>query len=329
MARILTGVQSTGVPHLGNILGAMLPAIAMSKEGNNDSFLFIADMHSLTTIRDGDVIRNNTNVVAAAWLALGLDVNKTVFYRQSRVPEVTELTWYLNCFMQYSHLLKAHSFKDKKERVTEVNAGLFTYPVLMAADILLYDAKHVPVGKDQKQHLEFTRDLAERINHLYGDGPDSILVVPEVKFEESTMYIPGTDGLDSKMSKSKGNTIDVLSTTPKALKKAINKQIITDSTPLEEPKDPNHLITKFMDLVAPADEAEALRKNLAAGGFGWGHAKLALIDALLARFADAREKFAFYMENTDELEKQLQVGEAKAREVAHETLGRVRKVLGY
>lgn len=231
MARILTGIQSTGTPHLGNILGAIMPAIEMSNEGDNESFLFIADMHSLTQIKDGNELRENTYSVAATWLAFGLDADKTVFYRQSDVPEVTELTWYLSCFFPYQRLTLAHSFKDKSDRLSDVNSGLFTYPMLMAADILLYDANYVPVGKDQLQHLEMTRDVASRINHHYNE---ELLIVPEAKVQEHTKLVPGTDG--EKMSKSRDNFIDVF-LADKALKKAINKKIITDATPLEEPKN--------------------------------------------------------------------------------------------
>ena len=203
MARVLTGIQSTGTPHLGNILGAIRPAIEMSREEGNESFLFIADMHSLTQIKDGVVMRENTYSVAATWLAFGLDTEKSVFYRQSDVPEVCELTWYLSCFFPYSRLTLAHSFKDKADRLDDVNAGLFTYPMLMAADILLYDAEFVPVGKDQAQHLEMTRRVAGTVNHEYGD----LLVVPEARHREETMLIPGTDG--EKMSKSRNNFINL------------------------------------------------------------------------------------------------------------------------
>ncbi|MGB5462617.1 MAG: tryptophan--tRNA ligase, partial [Aureibaculum sp.] len=168
MSRILTGVQSTGTPHLGNLLGAIIPAIQMANDPKNDSFLFIADMHTLTQIKDGKLIKQNTYSTAATWLAFGLDINKTVFYRQSDIPEVTELAWYLSCFYPYQRLTLAHSFKDKADRLEDVNAGLFTYPMLMAADILLYDAEVVPVGKDQLQHLEMSRDVANRFNHQMG-----------------------------------------------------------------------------------------------------------------------------------------------------------------
>lgn len=327
MARILTGIQSTGVPHLGNILGAMNPAIAMANDEANDSFLFIADLHSFTTIHDPETLAYNTNAVAAAWLALGLDVNKSVFYRQSRVPEVTELTWYLSCYMPFSRLELAHSFKDKSERRDEVNAGLFTYPVLMAADILMYDAEVVPVGKDQQQHLEFTRMLARKFNHHYGNGQaNSIFVEPEAKHTEATMNVPGIDG--EKMSKSYNNFIDVLSTTDKALKKQV-MAIVTDSKGLEEPKAPENNVTKLFQLVASAEDVKAMQGNLVAGGYGYGHAKKELLDALHATFDPARERFNAYMNDLGELENQLRIGEEKAREIAAQTLGRVKKAIGY
>ncbi len=231
MARILTGIQSTGRPHLGNILGAIIPALEKAKDPANESYLFIADMHSLTQIKNRDELQQNTFQTAAAWLAFGLDPEKTVFYRQSDVPQVTELMWYLSTFFPYQRLTLAHSFKDKASRLEDVNVGLFTYPMLMAADILLYDADVVPVGKDQKQHLEMTRDVAQKFNRQMGET----LVVPEIELNEKTMYVPGIDG--QKMSKSKDNVIDIF-LPEKKLRKQIMK-IVTDSTPLEEPKNPD------------------------------------------------------------------------------------------
>ncbi len=203
MARILTGVQSTGTPHLGNLLGAVLPAIAMANEPGNESFLFIADLHSLTQIKDGAVLREHTFNTAAAWLACGLDIDKTIFYKQSDVSLVTELSWYLNCFFPYQRLTLAHSFKDKVDYLPDVNAGLFGYPMLMAADILLYDAEIVPVGKDQLQHLEMSRDVAARFNNQLGET----FVLPKAQIQEESQIILGTDG--QKMSKSKNNTINI------------------------------------------------------------------------------------------------------------------------
>ena len=231
MAKILTGVQSTGTPHLGNLLGAILPAIQMANNPDNESFLFIADLHSITQIKNGAELRQNTYSTAAAWLACGLDTNKIVFYRQSDVTETTELSWYLSCFFPFQRLTLAHSFKDKADRLDDVNAGLFSYPMLMAADILLYDANFVPVGKDQLQHIEITRDVASRFTHQMG----VTFVIPEAKTNEETMYVPGTDG--QKMSKSRNNFINIF-VDDKALLKQI-KSIETDSTPLEEPKNPD------------------------------------------------------------------------------------------
>ena len=323
MARILTGVQSTGTPHLGNLLGAILPAIEMANASENDAFLFIADLHSLTQIKDGEEMRNNTYSVAATWLACGLNPENTVFYRQSDVPECTELSWYLSCYFPYQRLQLAHSFKDKADRLEDVNGGLFVYPMLMAADILLYDAEFVPVGKDQLQHLEMTRDVASRFNHSMGET----FVVPEPKIEEHTMLIPGTDG--HKMSKSRNNFINIF--LPKnELKKIINKNIVTDDTPLEDPKDPDTSnVYQLYKLVATEEQANEMAKNLKAGGYGWGHAKKELLNCILERFSQQREKYDYYMNNTSELDSVLLKGAEKARKVAQETLKRVRQKCGY
>ena len=323
MARILTGIQSTGTPHLGNILGAIKPAIELANDPSNESFLFIADLHSLTQIKDGDTLRGNTYAVAAAWLAFGLDPEKTFFYRQSDIPEVTELSWYLQCFFPYSRLTLAHSFKDKADRLEDVNAGLFTYPMLMAADILLYDAHKVPVGKDQMQHLEMTRDVASRFNHKFGDT----FVLPEVMVNESTMYVPGTNG--GKMSKSQNNTIDIFAE-PSAIKKVINKQIITDATPLEEPKDPDSsVVYQLYKLVASESDAEQMASSLKAGGYGWGHAKKALLEAIVDSFAPQRERFNHLIANRSEIDAALEIGAQKARKIAREVLNRTRSKTGY
>jgi len=322
MSRILTGVQSTGTPHLGNILGAIKPAIKMADNPVNESFLFIADMHSLTQIKDGDTLRANNYSTAAAWLACGLDINKTVFYRQSDIPEVTELAWYLSCFYPYQRLTLAHSFKDKAERLADVNAGLFTYPMLMAADIVLYDAEIVPVGKDQLQHLEMTRDVAARFNHQMGET----FVLPEAKVEEETMYVPGTNG--EKMSKSKGNIIDIF-LSDKELRKQIMK-IETDSTPLEAPKNPENCnLFALYKLIASKEQTSVMRQNYLAGKYGYGHAKQAFYELVLETFKKERELYQYYIENTDEIEKKLAVGAEKARIVAREVLQRCRKKLGY
>lgn len=323
MARILTGIQSTGRPHLGNILGAIKPAIELANEANNDSFLFIADLHSLTQIKDKETLKNNTFQVAATWLACGLDPNKTTFYRQSDVTECTELAWYLNCFFPYQRLKLAHSFKDKSDRLEDVNSGLFAYPMLMASDILLYDANFVPVGKDQLQHLEMTRDVASRINHKHGE----IFVLPEPILQQDAQLILGTDG--EKMSKSRNNTIDVFDT-ENAIKKLINKNIITDNTPLEEPKDPySATVYQLFKLLASDEESKTMADKLKAGGYGWGHAKKELLEKVVSSFSEERAKFEHYQNNPKEVEEVLMEGAQKAKKVAKATLDRVRNSLGY
>lgn len=323
MARILTGIQSTGTPHLGNILGAILPAIKMAEDVSNESFLFIADLHSLTQIKDGELLKRYTYEVAATWLAFGLDTSKTVFYRQSDVPECTELAWYLSCFFPYQRLTLAHSFKDKSDRLAQVNSGLFTYPMLMAADILLYDADFVPVGKDQLQHLEMTRDVATRINNQMGD----ILVLPAPKVQENTMLIPGTDG--EKMSKSRDNVINVF-LEEKELKQVINKKIITDATPLEDPKDPDQsMVFQLYQLIANESDVTVMANKLRAGGYGWGHAKKELLGQILETFKEPRERFDYYMNNLTELDDVLKEGASKAKKVAQLTLQRVREKCGF
>ena len=323
MARILTGIQSTGRPHLGNILGAIKPAIELANEANNDSFLFIADLHSLTQIKDKETLKNNTFQVAATWLACGLDPNKTTFYRQSDVTECTELAWYLNCFFPYQRLKLAHSFKDKSDRLEDVNSGLFAYPMLMASDILLYDANFVPVGKDQLQHLEMTRDVASRINHKNGE----IFVLPEPILQQDAQLILGTDG--EKMSKSRNNTIDVFDT-ENAIKKLINKNIITDNTPLEEPKDPDSAtVYQLFKLLASDEESKTMADKLKAGGYGWGHAKKELLEKVVSSFSEERAKFEHYQNNPKEVEEVLMEGAQKAKKVAKATLDRVRNSLGY
>ncbi len=322
MSRILTGVQSTGTPHLGNLLGAIIPAIKMAENPANESFLFIADMHSLTQIKDAKTLRENTYSTAATWLACGLNVDKTVFYRQSDVSQVTELAWYLSCFYPYQRLTLAHSFKDKSDRLADINAGLFSYPMLMAADILLYDAEIVPVGKDQLQHLEMTRDVAARFNHQMGET----FVLPDAKVEENTMYVPGTDG--EKMSKSKGNIIDIF-LSDKELRKQIMK-IETDSTPLKAPKNPDKCnLFALYKLVASAEQTAKMRSNYLAGNYGYGHAKQDFYDLLIEKYKKERELYQYYINNTDELEKVLAVGAQKARLVAQKVLQRCRKNLWY
>ncbi|MBF9252614.1 tryptophan--tRNA ligase [Pontibacter sp. 172403-2] len=324
MARYLTGIQSTGRPHLGNLLGAIIPAIEFSKTADQESLYFIADLHALTTVRDAEVLRHNTYSVAASWLAFGFDTDKHVFYRQSDVPMVTELAWYLNCFAPFPMLANAHSFKDKSSRrgLADVNAGLFTYPVLMAADILMYDANFVPVGKDQIQHLEITRDIASSFNHQYGET----FVLPEASTDDTVMTVPGING--EKMSKSYGNIIDIFEA-DKPLRKTI-MSIITDSTPLEEPKDTDSDTTfKLFSLLATPQEMEEMRGNYLAGGYGYGHAKQALYELIIRKYAKERELFNYYMNNLPEVDKKLHEGAEKAKAIATPVLQRVRRKLGY
>jgi tryptophanyl-tRNA synthetase len=323
MARYLTGIQSTGRPHLGNLLGAIIPAVELSNTSEEESLFFIADLHSLTSIRDAEVLRHNTYSVAAAWLAFGFDTDRHIFYRQSDVPMVTELTWYLSCFAPFPMLANAHSFKDKSSRrgLADVNAGLFTYPVLMAADILMYDANIVPVGKDQIQHLEITRDIANSFNHIYGET----FVLPEAKTAETVMTVPGLNG--EKMSKSYGNIIDIFEA-DKPLRKTI-MSIITDSTPLEEPKSAEDDTTfKLYSLLASPEEVEVMRTNYMAGGYGYGHAKQALYELIIRKYAKERELFNYYMNNLPEVDKKLLEGAEKAKAIAGPVLQRVRQKLG-
>ena len=321
MARILTGVQSTGIPHLGNLLGAVLPAIHMASASENESFLFIADLHSITQIKEGEQLSKNTFATAAAWLACGLDVEKTIFYRQSDVSQVTELAWFLTCFFPYQRLTLAHSFKDKADQLEDVNAGLFTYPMLMAADILIYDAEVVPVGKDQLQHLEITRDVATRFNHQMGNT----FVLPKAQIQKETHYVIGTDG--NKMSKSKNNIINIFQSD-----KALHKQIMsvkTDSKTIEEPKDPESCnVFKLFSLIADPDPIEDLKKQYLAGGMGYGHAKQALFRLMVERFKTEREKFNYYQDHPEEVEVALAKGAVKASKIADEVLLRLRRKLG-
>ncbi len=323
MPRILTGVQSTGTPHLGNLLGAIIPAITMANAPGNESFLFIADMHSLTQIKDGAQLRQNTYSTAATWLAFGLDIEKTVFYRQSDIPQVTELNWYLSCFYPYQRLTLAHSFKDKADRLEDVNAGLFSYPMLMAADILLYDADIVPVGKDQAQHIEMTRDVASRFHATTGKN---VFVLPEASHNNDTMYIPGTDG--AKMSKSKGNVIDIFQTDKKLRKQIMGIQ--TNSTPIEEPMDTEGCnVFNLYKILASPEQRASLSENYKRSDFGYGHAKQALFELIRDTYSKQRELYDHYMANPEKIENALSLGAQKASEVANKTLLRVREVSGY
>jgi tryptophanyl-tRNA synthetase len=322
MARILTGVQSTGTPHLGNILGAIQPAIKLANDPKNESYLFIADMHSLTQIKNGAELRENTYSTAATWLACGLDINRVVFYRQSDVPETAELAWYLSCYFPYQRLTLAHSFKDKADRLEDVNAGLFTYPMLMAADILLYDADLVPVGKDQLQHIEMTRDVASRFNHQMGET----FVIPEAGTTEETMYVKGTDG--QKMSKSRDNFITIF-LPEKALRKQV-MSIVTDSKGLDEPKDPSTCnVFALYELLADTSQLEEMRTNYLQGNYGYGHAKQALFELILDKYANERIEYDRLMSNKAIIDEALRMGAEKARETAIGVLMRVREKCGY
>jgi tryptophanyl-tRNA synthetase len=322
MSRILTGVQSTGIPHLGNLLGAILPAIEMANNPKNEAFLFIANMHSLTQIKEGAILRENTYSTAATWLACGLDINKTVFYRQSDIPQVTELSWYLSCFFPYQRLTLAHSFKDKSDRLGDVNAGLFTYPMLMAADILLYDAEIVPVGKDQLQHLEMARDVANRVNNTIGET----LIAPEAKIQEHTKLVPGTDG--QKMSKSRDNTINIFLTDKKLRKQIMG--IKTDSTPLKDPKNPDtDNVFALYKLIATKEQSAIMSANYKGGNYGYGHAKQALYELIVEKFAIIRERYAHFMNNKHEIDDALAIGAKKATIVADTVLKRLRAKIGY
>ena len=322
MARILTGIQATGTPHLGNLLGAIIPAIELANSSDNESFLFIADLHSLTQIKDGKELEENTYSVAATWLAFGLEPEKSFFYRQSDIPEVTELTWYLLCYFPFTRLQLAHGFKDKADRLEDVNAGLFTYPMLMAADIILYDAEKVPVGKDQLQHLEMARDVAARFNSKMGET----FVEPQPALQEDTKLVPGTDG--EKMSKSRNNTINIF-LDDKSLRKQI-MGIKTDSKELHEAKDPEscHIFAIYKILASP-EQVSDMRQKYLAGNYGYGHAKQELFELLISKYAKERERYIYLMENRHEIDEVLTYGADKARNIARQTLSRVREKLGF
>tara|TARA_S200000501_G_scaffold231926_1_gene217533 strand:- start:22 stop:990 length:969 start_codon:yes stop_codon:yes gene_type:complete len=322
MARILTGIQSTGIPHLGNLLGAVLPAIKMAKDQTNESFLFIADLHSITQIKNGNELSENTFATAATWLACGLDPEKTIFFRQSAVSQVTELAWFLSCFFPFQRLTLAHSFKDKSNHLGDVNAGLFTYPMLMASDILIYDAELIPVGKDQLQHIEMTRDVASRFNHQLG----KTFVLPKAKIQENTQYVIGTDG--NKMSKSKNNTINIF-----LPEKKLRSQIMgikTDSKSVNEPKNPDECILfEIYSILGDPNQVNTLRQKYIKGEIGYGDSKQALFELIMEKFKLERVKFNYYSEHPEEVEVALAKGANKASKIADEVLLRVRKKLGF
>ena len=319
--RILSGVQSSGTLHLGNYFGMMRPSIQMQEDENNECFYFIANFHALTQLPDPALLRERTLNVALDFLACGLDPKKTVFFRQSDVNEVQELSWILSCLTPMGLLERCHSYKDKLAHGQEANHGLFAYPVLMAADILLYDSNYVPVGKDQKQHLEVTRDIAIRFNNRYGD----VLVIPEPIIQEEVAVIPGIDG--QKMSKSYGNAIEIFGEGKPIRKKFMS--IVTDSTPMEAPKDPEKCnVFKLYKLLATQEEQDELRARYLAGGMGYGHAKQALYEKYDEYFREARERRKELAANPSLVEDILQDGASRARKVARTTLDRVRAAVG-
>lgn len=322
MTRILTGIQSSGKPHLGNILGAIKPSIELSKNSKNDSLFFIADLHSLINIKDSKIRNENTLAIAASWIAMGFNYEKNYFYRQSKITQVCELAWYLNCFTPYPMLSNSHSFKDKSDNLSDINSGLFTYPVLMAADILLYDSEIVPVGKDQKQHLEITRDIAKSFNHNYGDT----FIIPESKIDKNVQTVLGTDG--RKMSKTYQNTIDIFAD-EKSLKKQI-MSIVTDSKGIEDKKNPESCnIFNIFKLIASEDEVKKMKKNYVEGGYGYGHAKTHLLNLILDLYREERKLYSELIKNPDHLYDILVKGEKKAMIIAEKVLRRVRSKLGY
>ena len=317
--RILSGFQPSGTLHLGNYFGAMQPNLEFQKLG--ESYLFIADYHALTTSPDPAALRERVFNVALDFLACGLDVNHTVFFRQSDVPEVTELMWILNNITTVGFLERAHSYKDKIAKGFMPNAGLFTYPVLMAADILLYQSDLVPVGKDQKQHLEITRDLAIRFNERYGE----VFTIPDGHIPENVAVIPGLDG--QKMSKSYNNTIPLFGA-PKAIRKLV-MSIVTDSKGLEDVKDPDTCnVAKLYKLLATPEQYETLCANYRAGNYGYGHAKQALFEAIDAYFGPMSAKREEFAKDPGEVWNILHKGAERARATAQETLEKVRKAVG-
>lgn len=315
----LTGVKPTGAVHLGNYLGAIRPALRLADQYN--ARYFIADYHALTTERDPKALEQQIYHVAAAWLASGLDPTRMLIYRQSHVPEVFELAWVFSCLLAAGQLERGHAYKDALAKGDAPNAGILYYPMLMAADIVLYDANVVPVGKDQKQHLELTRDVAVRLNHLYGEGT---VVVPEAKLAEVAV-IPGTDG--EKMSKSRDNGIDLFAPA-KQLRKAIMR-IQTDSTPQEAPKqaEGTTVFEIFRAVASPADTA-AFKAKLEAGGWGWGHAKQALYDVIEAELGPKREHYDALMADKTKIDTVLEEGAEQARNIAARTMRRVRTAIG-
>lgn len=319
MKRVLTGIQPSGIPHIGNFFGAIRQVVELQKMG--ESFVFVADLHSLTTSPKAEDLRERVKRLAVDFLACGLDPENTVFFKQSDVPEVTELMWYLSNVTGVGLLERAHSYKDKIAKGFSPNTGLFTYPVLMAADILLYQSQLVPVGKDQKQHLEITRDIAIRFNQTYGEA----FTIPDGYIPENMAVIPGLDG--QKMSKSYNNTIEIFGEEKPLRKKFMS--IKTDSKGMEEPKDPDTCnVFQLYKLFATPEQQEEMRARYLAGNYGYGHAKQALFEAYMDYFAPMRKRREELLSNMDFVDSILKKGADRAREEAAKTLTRVRELVG-
>ncbi len=325
--RVLSGIQPTGILHIGNYFGMMRPAIALQEATANETFYFIADYHALTTIDNPETLRTNSRRVALDFLACGLDVERGgVLFRQSDVPQVTELTWILSTVTPKALLERGHSYKDKIARGLPASAGLFSYPVLMAADILIYDSDLVPVGKDQKQHLEMTRDIAVKFNETFGSEPDGqIFKLPEPQIQAATETVPGVDG--QKMSKSYGNTIDIFGEEKDTRKRVMG--IVTDSQPVEAPKDPEtSTIFQLYSLVADKAEAEEMRKKFRQGGTGYGDFKKQLFAKLWEYFEPMRKRREEILKDPGYVDDVLKRGAARANEEADKVMKRVRAAVG-
>jgi len=317
--RILSGIQPSGVLHIGNYFGMMHPAIELQKEG--ETFYFIADYHALTSLRDPKALRENSRRVALDFLACGLDPEKAALFRQSDVPQTTELAWILSTVTPVSRLELAHSYKDKIARGMAANAGLFTYPVLMAADILIYDSDAVPVGKDQKQHIEITRDIATRINEIYGN----VFKLPEPRIHAATEVVPGLDG--QKMSKSYGNNIDIFGEEKETRKRVMS--IVTDSTPVEMPKDPDKsTIVQLYSLFASKEEVAGMREQFKKGGTGYGDFKKQLFEKLWDYFSPMRKRREEIQRDKHYIDNVLAKGAERANAIAHQVMARVRAAVG-
>ncbi|WP_185849297.1 tryptophan--tRNA ligase [Blattabacterium cuenoti] len=323
MEKMLTGIRSTGTPHLGNILGVIIPSVfRANKSTKYSSFIFIADLHSMVQIENIRTIKNNTYQIAAAWLAFGLNIDNCLFFRQSDVSSVTELAWYFNCFYPYQRLSLAHAFKKEIKNKGKISVGLFTYPILMAADILLYNAKIIPVGKDQLQHIEIARCIANYFNKKIDK---KLFVLPNAILQKNT-FILGTDG--KKMSKSQKNCIDIFSS-DEVLKKQI-MSIRTDSKSVEEKKNPEtDYIMYLYSLIAPLDKIEIMKKRYIRGGYGYYEAKIALYEYIIHKFSSERKKFFSFMKKKPLLDHILALGAKRAKRIANERLNCIRKHLRY